>query len=92
MGSSPPTPQTPVFLLANFCREMVECFNKIARDTECRAVVISGAGKIFSAGKGGCSPPPQLLAKQAASAGVSAAASSHPTPRGLMETTETEMG
>ncbi|XP_040832282.1 delta(3,5)-Delta(2,4)-dienoyl-CoA isomerase, mitochondrial [Ochotona curzoniae] len=33
-----------------FWREMVECFNKIARDTECRAVVISGAGKIFSAG------------------------------------------
>ncbi|XP_034494522.1 delta(3,5)-Delta(2,4)-dienoyl-CoA isomerase, mitochondrial isoform X2 [Ailuropoda melanoleuca] len=33
-----------------FWREMVECFNKIARDPDCRAVVISGAGKMFSAG------------------------------------------
>ena len=30
--------------------EMVTCFNKIAADTECRAVVLSGAGKIFTAG------------------------------------------
>ena len=30
---------------------MVTCFKKIASDTECRAVVLSGAGKIFTAGK-----------------------------------------
>ncbi|XP_019521776.1 PREDICTED: delta(3,5)-Delta(2,4)-dienoyl-CoA isomerase, mitochondrial isoform X2 [Hipposideros armiger] len=30
--------------------EMVECFNKIAEDPDCRAVVISGAGKTFTAG------------------------------------------
>ncbi|XP_059008053.1 delta(3,5)-Delta(2,4)-dienoyl-CoA isomerase, mitochondrial [Mustela lutreola] len=33
-----------------FWREMVECFNKIAQDPNCRAVVISGAGKLFTAG------------------------------------------
>ncbi|XP_053461385.1 delta(3,5)-Delta(2,4)-dienoyl-CoA isomerase, mitochondrial [Nycticebus coucang] len=33
-----------------FWREMVECFSKIAKDTDCRAVVISGAGKVFTAG------------------------------------------
>ncbi|XP_067412823.1 delta(3,5)-Delta(2,4)-dienoyl-CoA isomerase, mitochondrial isoform X2 [Emydura macquarii macquarii] len=33
-----------------FWREMVECFNKIAQDSECHAVVVSGAGKLFSAG------------------------------------------
>ncbi|XP_075393285.1 delta(3,5)-Delta(2,4)-dienoyl-CoA isomerase, mitochondrial [Tenrec ecaudatus] len=33
-----------------FWREMVECFNKIARDSSCRAVVISGAGKMFTSG------------------------------------------
>uniref|UniRef100_A0A0K8RZS5 Delta(3,5)-Delta(2,4)-dienoyl-CoA isomerase, mitochondrial n=1 Tax=Crotalus horridus TaxID=35024 RepID=A0A0K8RZS5_CROHD len=33
-----------------FWREMVECFNKIAEDSECHAVVISGAGKMFTAG------------------------------------------
>ncbi|XP_077888236.1 delta(3,5)-Delta(2,4)-dienoyl-CoA isomerase, mitochondrial isoform X2 [Ictidomys tridecemlineatus] len=33
-----------------FWREMVECFNKIAQDSGCRAVVISGAGKMFSSG------------------------------------------
>ena len=31
--------------------EMVTCFNKIATDSECRVVVLSGAGKIFTAGK-----------------------------------------
>ncbi|XP_029781995.1 delta(3,5)-Delta(2,4)-dienoyl-CoA isomerase, mitochondrial [Suricata suricatta] len=31
-------------------REMVECFNKIAQDPDCRAVVISGAGKLFTSG------------------------------------------
>lgn len=35
---------------AAFWREMVECFNKIAQDSECRAVVVSGAGKMFSSG------------------------------------------
>lgn len=33
-------------------REMVECFNKIAQDSECHAVVVSGSGKIFTAGRG----------------------------------------
>ncbi|XP_074990622.1 delta(3,5)-Delta(2,4)-dienoyl-CoA isomerase, mitochondrial [Calonectris borealis] len=35
---------------AAFWREMVECFRDIGRDASCRAVVISGAGKIFTAG------------------------------------------
>uniref|UniRef100_A0A803TTL7 Enoyl-CoA hydratase 1 n=1 Tax=Anolis carolinensis TaxID=28377 RepID=A0A803TTL7_ANOCA len=33
-----------------FWREMVECFNKISQDSECHAVVISGAGKLFTSG------------------------------------------
>ncbi|XP_047647810.1 delta(3,5)-Delta(2,4)-dienoyl-CoA isomerase, mitochondrial isoform X3 [Phacochoerus africanus] len=33
-----------------FWREMVVCFNKIAQDPDCRAVVISGAGKMFTSG------------------------------------------
>nr|XP_014332125.1 PREDICTED: delta(3,5)-Delta(2,4)-dienoyl-CoA isomerase, mitochondrial isoform X2 [Bos mutus] len=33
-----------------FWREMVVCFNKIAEDSDCRVVVISGAGKMFSSG------------------------------------------
>uniref|UniRef100_A0A8B9JJM1 Delta(3,5)-Delta(2,4)-dienoyl-CoA isomerase, mitochondrial n=1 Tax=Astyanax mexicanus TaxID=7994 RepID=A0A8B9JJM1_ASTMX len=33
-----------------FWREMVECFNQIAEDPECRAVVFSGAGKVFTSG------------------------------------------
>uniref|UniRef100_A0A8C6R262 Delta(3,5)-Delta(2,4)-dienoyl-CoA isomerase, mitochondrial n=1 Tax=Nannospalax galili TaxID=1026970 RepID=A0A8C6R262_NANGA len=33
-----------------FWREMVECFGKIAKDPDCRAVVISGAGKMFTSG------------------------------------------
>ncbi|XP_065520397.1 delta(3,5)-Delta(2,4)-dienoyl-CoA isomerase, mitochondrial isoform X3 [Lathamus discolor] len=33
-----------------FWREMVECFQAIAQDSSCRAVVISGAGKVFTAG------------------------------------------
>lgn len=33
-----------------FWNEMVECFNKIAQDEDCRAVVISGAGKTFTSG------------------------------------------
>ncbi|XP_061453190.1 delta(3,5)-Delta(2,4)-dienoyl-CoA isomerase, mitochondrial isoform X2 [Rhineura floridana] len=35
---------------AAFWREMVECFNKVAQDSECHAVVISGAGKMFTSG------------------------------------------
>ncbi|GCC31422.1 delta(3,5)-Delta(2,4)-dienoyl-CoA isomerase, mitochondrial [Chiloscyllium punctatum] len=31
-------------------REMVECFNKITHDTDHRVVVVSGAGKMFTAG------------------------------------------
>ncbi|XP_067680034.1 delta(3,5)-Delta(2,4)-dienoyl-CoA isomerase, mitochondrial-like [Haliotis asinina] len=33
-----------------FWREMVECFNYLDGDSECRAVVLTGAGKIFTAG------------------------------------------
>ncbi|KAM6987953.1 delta(3,5)-Delta(2,4)-dienoyl-CoA isomerase, mitochondrial [Tautogolabrus adspersus] len=33
-----------------FWREMVTCFNEIAEDPDCRVVVVSGAGKIFTAG------------------------------------------
>ncbi|XP_028404557.1 delta(3,5)-Delta(2,4)-dienoyl-CoA isomerase, mitochondrial-like [Dendronephthya gigantea] len=33
-----------------FWSEMIICFNKISKDNECRAVVLSGAGKIFTAG------------------------------------------
>lgn len=33
-----------------FWREMVECFKQIADDSNCRAVVLTGAGKIFTAG------------------------------------------
>ncbi|KAL1769228.1 delta3,5-Delta2,4-dienoyl-CoA isomerase, mitochondrial [Sigmodon hispidus] len=33
-----------------FWRELVECFQKISEDSDCRAVVISGAGKMFTAG------------------------------------------
>uniref|UniRef100_A0A8C9ZEU9 Delta(3,5)-Delta(2,4)-dienoyl-CoA isomerase, mitochondrial n=1 Tax=Sander lucioperca TaxID=283035 RepID=A0A8C9ZEU9_SANLU len=33
-----------------FWSEMVDCFNEIAGDPECRVVVVSGAGKIFTAG------------------------------------------
>ncbi|XP_018598435.2 delta(3,5)-Delta(2,4)-dienoyl-CoA isomerase, mitochondrial [Scleropages formosus] len=33
-----------------FWSEMVECFSQIAVDAECRVVVVSGAGKIFTAG------------------------------------------
>jgi delta(3,5)-delta(2,4)-dienoyl-CoA isomerase len=33
-----------------FWSEMVTCFNKISTDSSCRAVVLSGSGKIFTAG------------------------------------------
>uniref|UniRef100_A0A3Q1GHM0 Enoyl CoA hydratase 1, peroxisomal n=1 Tax=Acanthochromis polyacanthus TaxID=80966 RepID=A0A3Q1GHM0_9TELE len=33
-----------------FWREMVECFTEISEDPDCRVVVVSGAGKIFTAG------------------------------------------
>ncbi|XP_013871376.1 delta(3,5)-Delta(2,4)-dienoyl-CoA isomerase, mitochondrial [Austrofundulus limnaeus] len=33
-----------------FWREMVECFNEISEDKDCRVVVVSGAGKTFTAG------------------------------------------
>ncbi|XP_013416113.1 delta(3,5)-Delta(2,4)-dienoyl-CoA isomerase, mitochondrial [Lingula anatina] len=35
---------------AAFWREMVECFNKVSTDPDCRSVVVSGAGKLFTAG------------------------------------------
>ncbi|XP_076591288.1 delta(3,5)-Delta(2,4)-dienoyl-CoA isomerase, mitochondrial isoform X2 [Chaetodon auriga] len=33
-----------------FWREMVDCFNEISENPDCRVVVVSGAGKIFTAG------------------------------------------
>ncbi|XP_041468869.1 delta(3,5)-Delta(2,4)-dienoyl-CoA isomerase, mitochondrial-like [Lytechinus variegatus] len=33
-----------------FWREMVECFNTIATDQDCRVVLLTGSGKTFSAG------------------------------------------
>ncbi|XP_010896830.1 delta(3,5)-Delta(2,4)-dienoyl-CoA isomerase, mitochondrial isoform X1 [Esox lucius] len=33
-----------------FWSEMVECFTQISGDPECRVVVVSGAGKVFTAG------------------------------------------
>lgn len=33
-----------------FWRDMVECFKEIAENPDCRVVVVSGAGKIFTAG------------------------------------------
>ncbi|XP_041354116.1 delta(3,5)-Delta(2,4)-dienoyl-CoA isomerase, mitochondrial-like isoform X2 [Gigantopelta aegis] len=33
-----------------FWREMVECFNYLSDDTDCRVVVVSAAGKMFTAG------------------------------------------
>lgn len=33
-----------------FWREMAECFEKIAKDPDCRAVVVSGAGRMFTSG------------------------------------------
>lgn len=35
---------------ADFWREIKDCFKKLAEDQDCRAVVLSGAGKIFTAG------------------------------------------
>lgn len=32
-------------------REFVTCFQQISEDKDCRAVVISGSGKVFTAGK-----------------------------------------
>jgi enoyl-CoA hydratase/carnithine racemase len=32
-------------------REIGECFNEIHEDSKCRAVVLSGAGRIFTAGE-----------------------------------------
>ncbi|KAL9951007.1 hypothetical protein ACROYT_G043593 [Oculina patagonica] len=33
-----------------FWREMIECFQQIGDDSDCRAVVLTGAGKVFTAG------------------------------------------
>ncbi|XP_072039904.1 delta(3,5)-Delta(2,4)-dienoyl-CoA isomerase, mitochondrial-like [Amphiura filiformis] len=33
-----------------FFRELTECFNRIARDSDCRVVVVSAAGRMFTAG------------------------------------------
>ncbi|KAM9853676.1 delta(3,5)-Delta(2,4)-dienoyl-CoA isomerase, mitochondrial [Aulostomus maculatus] len=33
-----------------FWRQMVDCFNEIAGDPDCRVVLVSGAGKVFTAG------------------------------------------
>ena len=47
-----------------FWSEMVTCFNKIASDNECRAAVLSGAGKIFTAGLDLMDMGPVLMAQQ----------------------------
>ena len=39
-------------------REMVDCFHTISHDKDCRAVVVSGAGKMFTSGR-----PTHLLGK-----------------------------
>ena len=33
-----------------FCREMVECFKALGSDSDIRAIVISGRGKLFTGG------------------------------------------
>lgn len=33
-----------------FWREMVQCFNELAENPDCRVVVVSGSGKVFTAG------------------------------------------
>ena len=30
---------------------MIECFTRIGQDKDCRVVILSGAGKVFTAGK-----------------------------------------
>ncbi len=39
--------QSPFFLHS----EMIECFRQLSVDPDCRAIVLTGAGKIFTAGK-----------------------------------------
>ncbi|RUS81704.1 hypothetical protein EGW08_010511 [Elysia chlorotica] len=34
----------------DFWREMVECFDKLAEDEDCRVVILSGSGKAFTSG------------------------------------------
>ncbi|GFN82316.1 hypothetical protein PoB_000882200 [Plakobranchus ocellatus] len=34
----------------SFWTDMVECFNKLADDEDCRVVILSAAGKLFTAG------------------------------------------
>ena len=38
-----------------FGSEMTTCFDNISVDSQCRSVILSGAGKIFSAGQRFCS-------------------------------------
>jgi enoyl-CoA hydratase/carnithine racemase len=33
------------------CREIGKCFTDLAGDSDCRVIVLSGAGKVFSAGE-----------------------------------------
>ena len=37
-------------MYGDVCREMRECFGAIATDSDCRAVVLSGNGLMFTAG------------------------------------------
>ncbi len=32
------------------CREIGECFNALDEDSDCRAIILSGSGKLFTAG------------------------------------------
>lgn len=46
-------------------REMVELFNQLAGNPDCRVVVFSGAGKMFTAGRSlSSSPPPPCFSLQ----------------------------
>ncbi|XP_003420873.3 delta(3,5)-Delta(2,4)-dienoyl-CoA isomerase, mitochondrial-like isoform X1 [Loxodonta africana] len=47
-----------------FWSEMVECFKKISEDADCRAVVISGEGKMFTSGIDLMDMAPVLLQPQ----------------------------
>ncbi|XP_049756501.1 delta(3,5)-Delta(2,4)-dienoyl-CoA isomerase, mitochondrial-like [Elephas maximus indicus] len=47
-----------------FWSEMVECFNKISEDADCRTVVISGEGKMFTSGIDLMDVAPVLLQPQ----------------------------
>lgn len=40
-----------IIIIYLFLREIGECFNELSEKAECRVVILSGAGKLFCAGK-----------------------------------------